>query len=196
MTQYDRFKRKRLGDILVSEGVASQEAVIAALKEQKQSPQLLSDLLLDAQALSEWDLARVVVEQYQLPFIDLARYSPHKDLIESYPARLLHGAALVPLDRFGQQTCFACQEVPGEGVVNKLRQVGRGPVQLFVALSLEVRRVLHELAPLEADAMAADTAAAAAKGAPIPFGSMETDGGWKDIFDAANQSVLSELPDD
>jgi len=112
MTHYDRLKRKRLGDILVDEHLASEEVVITALQEQQRSGRLLSDILLQMQEVGEYDLARVIVEQYQTPFIELKSYAVHKDLIELFTPEFLHRSAVVPLDRFGRQICFACQEIP------------------------------------------------------------------------------------
>lgn len=206
MSHYKRLKRKRLGDILVVEKVATKDAVISALHEQQKSQRLLSDILLDEQELGEWDLARVVVEQYQVPFVDLSRYSLHKDLLERFPPSLLHAAAVVPLDRFGEHVCFACQEIPGEAVVEKLKKSVSGGLHFYVALSLEIRRCLAEHAPLS-DEERAKQPAVAAEAAKAPEGSGETEGGegpvplnedsaWKELFDAANEAILQDLNTD
>ena len=75
MTHYDRLKRKRLGDVLVDEGLATEETVISALQEQQRSGRLLSDILLDLRQVGEHDLARAIVEHYQVPYIDLKNYT-------------------------------------------------------------------------------------------------------------------------
>lgn len=188
MSHYDRMRRKRLGDVLVNEGVVSKESAIAALKEQKESHRILSDILLEWNEVTEWDLARVVVEQFQLPFIDLSRYNAHKDLIQSFPAALLHQAALVPLDRFGPHVCFACQELPSEALMGKLRQAGKGNVHFYVGLALEVRRLLQEFAPVEAAGRVGGTA--------LFDGDFSEDKSWGNLFDAANEAVLSDLPEE
>jgi hypothetical protein len=200
MSHFRRTKRKRLGDILVDEGAASKDAVISALHEQQKNQRLLSDILLDDNELSAFDLARVVVDQYQAPFLDLESYSLHRDLIEQFPPALLHAAAVVPLDRFGPQVCFACQEIPGEAIVEKLRQHVDGALQFYVALSTAIRRVLAEHAALGADAGKPKAAAEEARKPskvpatlPLTEEQLAEDAAWKDLFDSANQEILQDL---
>jgi type IV pilus assembly protein PilB len=183
-------KKKRLGDILVDEGLATKEAVIRALHEQQKSHRLLSDILLDEGELSPHDLARVVVDQYQVPFLDLERYSLHKDLVEQFPAALLHAAAVVPLDRFGPQVCFACQEIPGEAVAEKLRQHVEGTLQFFVAVSTAVREVLAEHVKLAGDENKVRPKPKAVLPTPDEI---DEDAAWKDLFDSADKEILQDL---
>lgn len=196
MSHYRRAKRKRLGDILVDEGVVTRDAVISALHEQQKNQRLLSDILLDGNDLAPYDLARVVVEEYQAPFLDLDRHAFHKDLVERFPAELLHAAAVVPLDRFGPQACFACQEIPGEAIVEKLRQHVDGTLQFYVALSTDIRRILAEYAPLQGKAKATGEPRGKQKAAPAAPAESAEDAAWKDLFDSANEAILQDLKTD
>jgi len=197
MTHYDRLKRKRLGDVLVDEGLASEETVIAALHEQQRSGRLLSDILLEQDRLTEEDLALAIVEHYQVPYVDLRNYAAHKDLIQSFPAPLLHRGRVVPLDRYGKQACFACQEIPAKDVVDELKRHAPGGLYFYVAMALDVRRMLTDYAPLSEEAAPVEAGAASqkprqsAKVATTP----DEDGAWKDLFDAANESILSDIKD-
>jgi hypothetical protein len=200
MTHYDRLKRKRLGDILVDEHLASEEVVITALQEQQRTGRLLSDILLQMQEVGEYDLARVVVEQYQTPFIELKSYAVHKDLIELFTPDFLHRSAVVPLDRFGRQICFACQEVPSKEVADELKRQSPGGIYIYIASAIEIRQILHDYAPLSEagrKALAKTAASPTSAGKPFP-GDPEEDTAWKELFDAANESILTDLttPDD
>ena len=84
MTHYQRLKKKRLGDLLVDEGLVGNDTVIAALHERQVSHRLLSEILIEAEELSEYDLARILVEQLQLPYLDLSTYQIHKDLVQTF----------------------------------------------------------------------------------------------------------------
>jgi len=192
MTHYERLKHKRLGDVLVDEGIASEQIVIAALQQSQRTGRLLSDVLLESREVSEYELSRVIVEQYQTPFIDLKGYTLHKELIEEFPARLLHAAGVVPLERFGRQVCFACQEVPPPDVAMQLKEHSPAGIYVFSASAVEIRNALDTYAPIgEGDEV--DKEAVAAAGAPISLGSLDEDTAWKDLFDTANESVLSEI---
>ena len=196
MTHYDRLKRKRLGDVLVDEGLATEETVIAALHEQQRSGHLLSDILLEQDRVGEEELAHAIVEHYQVPFIDLKNYAAHKDLIQSFPAPLLHRGRVIPLDRYGKQACFACQEIPAKDVVDELKRHAPGGLYFYVALALDVRRMLADYAPITEDAEPVVAAAAPkAKRAAAAPASPDEDSAWKDLFDAANESILSDIKD-
>jgi hypothetical protein len=195
MTHYDRLKRKRLGDILVDEDIATEQDVIAALQEQQATGRLLSSILLEQRALTEWELARVLVQQYQTPFLDLRNYTLHKDLIASFPAEVLNRAGLVPLDRFGNQVCFACQEIPSEEIAAFLQEQASGGIYVYIASAVEIRTALKEYAPWKAEEVPVEDAAEA----PTPtvdLPVLEGDDSWKSLFDTANDDVLSTLDGD
>ncbi|MHC4971088.1 MAG: GspE/PulE/PilB domain-containing protein [Planctomycetota bacterium] len=193
MTHYDRLKRKRLGDVLVDEGLATEEEVIAGLQEQQQTGKMLSDILFEGRKVGEYDIARAIVEHCQAPFIDLRAYTLHKDLIQSMPARLLHGAGVVPMEKFGDQISFACQEIPSDDVANKLKEHSPGGIYIFIASSVDIRAALHNHAPLTADT--ADEPKAAAPVGKKAAAISEEDQAWKELFDHANESILTELTD-
>jgi type IV pilus assembly protein PilB len=192
MTHYDRLKRKRLGDVLVDEGLATEEEIIAGLQQQQQTGRLLSDILFEGRKVSEYDIARAIVEHCQAPFIDLRSYTLHKDLIQSLPARLLHTAGAVPMEKFGDQICFACQEIPSDEAANRLKEHAPGGIYVFIASSVDIRAALHNHAPLTAETEEAPKAAPAGKAAAASTSS-EEDQAWKELFDAANESILTEL---
>lgn len=139
-----------------------------------------------------------------MPYIELKTYTIHKDLVQQIPAALLNRARAVPLDKYGKQICFACQEIPAKEIVDELRKHAPGGVYFFVASAVEVRKALEDYAPVAKPAPAAKAApagkaAAAAKGgaAPAPKQPAPADAdentAWKDLFDAANESILTEL---
>lgn len=192
MSYHERLRRKRLGDVLVDEGASSKEAVITALHESQHANRLLSSILLTGNELTEYDLARALVEQYQLPFMDLACYSFHQDLVKRFPGRLLHSSCLVPLDSFGDVLAVACQEFPSEEVEQRLLACGFKRVFFYAALAHQIQQALRDNAgpvedgpgdgaggdgALEADAIVADPA-------------------WKQFFDSAGEAVTTKLGDD
>jgi Type II secretion system (T2SS), protein E, N-terminal domain len=203
MTHYDRLKRKRLGDVLVDEGLATEEIVIAALQEQQRSGALLSEILLQQRQVGEHDLARAIVEHYQVPYIELRNYTIHKDLVKEVPPALLNRARVVPLDRYAKQMCFACQEIPAKEVVDELRKIAPGGIYFYVASAVDIKKVLEDYAPVAKPAAPAKPAAAAkaaagaktpAKAAAAPAAAGEDENSaWKDLFDAANDSILTDI---
>ena len=193
MTHYERLKRKRLSDLIVDEGLAEKDLVISALHEQQQTGRLLSSILLDIEAVDQYDLARVITEQYQVPFVDLENYSTHKDLIREFPAEVLHQARILPLERFGKFVCFACQEIPSPETYKKLREIVAG-VFVFSGFARDIVLQLQEHHPW---AEPEQDAVVNLKTPVTPDGDLAEDSSWQNLFDAANDSVLSEIvPED
>lgn len=201
MTHYDRLKRKRLGDVLVDEGLATEEIVIAALQDQQRSGRLLSDIVLESRHVGEHDLARAIVDHYQVPYVDLKNYTIHKDIIQEIPAALLNRGRIVPLDRYGKQMCFACQEIPSKEVVDELRRHAPGGVYFYVSSAVEIRRVLQDhagldksnAAPAKGPAAAAKSPAGVAAKQPAAVHAGDENTAWKELFDAANDSILTDI---
>lgn len=186
MTHYDRVKRKRLADLLVDEGLVSKKVVLAALREQYETKNLLSTILLDSEDVDVFDLARLVTEQYQVPFLDLEHYSIGKDLVQEFPAELLHMGRVIPLDRFGNSVGFACQEVPSPEVHAALRDIAGG-VFIFSAFSRDIVTRLDENHPWQAPEVTAKA------GVDADSEGSENDSAWHSLFDSANESVMSDI---
>ncbi|MGQ0613601.1 MAG: hypothetical protein ACT4PV_07695 [Planctomycetaceae bacterium] len=175
-------KRTRLGDMLVDEGMVPKEGIIEALREQQRTHRTLSDILIESQQVAEVDIARILVQEQQLPFLDLSGYTLHKELVSQFPADLLHRAGVLPLDKFGEQVAFACQEVPTGQVAEELRAHAPGGFFVFIALATEIRRLLGEHAPMSSD------------GTPwADSQNPSADGKWKNLFDSANDAVMADI---
>jgi len=190
MTQYHRLKRKRLSDLLVDEGLAEKDIVLAALHEQQSSGDLLSTILLASQEFDAFDLARVIVEQYQIPFFELSLSTANKDLVKEFPAELLNTARIFPLERFGDHVSFVCQEIPSSEIHSQLKEIVKGSILVFAGLARDIEEKLREFAPYQRTEQVA----------PIervdPIMDPEEaarDGEWKSLFDTANESVMSEM---
>ena len=190
MTQYQRLKRKRLSDLLVDEGLADKDVVLAALHEQQASGELLSSVLLASQELDAFDLARVIVEQYQIPFFELGNCSGNKELVGEFAPQLLHEACIFPLERFGDHVSFVCQEIPSAEIHAQLKEHVKGSVLVFAGLARDIQEKLREFAPYEKT----EQVAAIERVEPImdPEAAAQ-DSEWKSLFDTANESVMSEM---
>ena len=190
MTQYHRLKRKRLSDLIVDEGLADKEVVLAALHEQQSSGDLLTTIMLAAQECDAFDLARVIVEQYQIPFFELSLSSGNKELVKEFPAELLHAARIFPLERFGDHVTFVCQEIPSADVHKQLKEYVKGSVLVFAGLARDIEEKLHEFAPYQR----AEQIAPIERVEPVMDPEEAArDREWQSLFDTANESVMSEM---
>jgi len=77
--------KKRLGDILIANGLVSQEDLEKALAEQKRSAERLGQILVSEGTINRLALSQVIAEQCGLPHIDL-----RKDQVDPKTAKRLN----------------------------------------------------------------------------------------------------------
>ncbi|WP_045367669.1 GspE/PulE family protein [Vibrio campbellii] len=77
--------RKRLGDLLVEEGIVSEGQVQQALSAQHSTGQKLGDALIDLGFISEKQMLEFLSQQLGLPLIDLSRAPVDADAVQILP---------------------------------------------------------------------------------------------------------------
>jgi len=74
--------RKRLGDLLVEEGIVTEEQLGQALSAQKHTGRKLGDTLIELGCLSEQQMLTFLSQQLSLPLIDLSRANIDIDAVQ------------------------------------------------------------------------------------------------------------------
>lgn len=171
MDPYERFHRRSLRDVLVSQGVLTNEHADELIDAAHQANEPFATVVLDSGALTPWDLAKTVATHYQMPVLPLAGYRFEKSLAEGLPASVLYQHQVLPVGRFGKTWSFAVIEPPNRSTIEDLKQSCGHSMFFFVAEAPEVTRLLRE--NVKVVDVSADTA-------------------WQSIFDTAEQNVLSD----
>ena len=138
MKHLEKLTRKRLGEILVDEGLISKAQIADAEREEKRTGESLGSILVEASYLTDWDLAKAVATQYQLPFIQLHQFPATKGLEELFPEGELRRRRFVPLDRIGNILTLAVAEMPDIDFLHDLRERHQVTPFLFVARMGEI----------------------------------------------------------
>ncbi|EGR2284809.1 type II/IV secretion system protein [Vibrio parahaemolyticus] len=77
--------RKRLGDLLVEEGIVSEDQILQALSAQRSTGQKLGDALIDLGFITEKQMLEFLSQQLGLPLIDLGRAPVDADAVQILP---------------------------------------------------------------------------------------------------------------
>ncbi|WP_407507130.1 GspE/PulE family protein [Vibrio parahaemolyticus] len=77
--------RKRLGDLLVEEGIVSEDQIQQALSAQRSTGQKLGDALIDLEFITEKQMLEFLSQQLGLPLIDLGRAPVDADAVQILP---------------------------------------------------------------------------------------------------------------
>ena len=89
MVAINRLVKKRLGEMLVEQGLLTNEQVQDALRMQHQSGLLFGETLVQNMLITEEKIVAVLVSQFGIPYILPSQYQIAKDLYLYINARSL-----------------------------------------------------------------------------------------------------------
>jgi hypothetical protein len=173
MDPFDRFHRRSLRDVLVAQGVISNEQADELIDSARTTNEPLGAVVLQAGHLTAWDLTKTVATHYQMPVLPLAGFRFEKELAAGLHPSLLHQHQLLPVGRFGSTWSFAVIEPPSRDLIEDLREVCGNSLFFFVADAQDLLRTLRE---------------------HVKVMDVATDSGWQSIFDVADQNVKGVAP--
>jgi len=75
----------RLGDLLIEQGLLTQEQLKLSLDEQKRTGRKLGRVFVESGYVTEEEISRALARQLRIPFIDLKNFTPKPELIKLLP---------------------------------------------------------------------------------------------------------------
>jgi hypothetical protein len=161
MAQISKLVRKKLAEILVEEGVLREDQVAEALKRQRATGEFFGESLVQLTYCTEQEIARTVVRQLGLPYIDASKYRIPREAVESLPGELMWQNHFIVLDKIGRALVLAITSVLPSEVFEKLEKVSGSQLFLYVSTFGQIREALKKHRPMASAAPAAAPKAAA-----------------------------------
>jgi len=96
-----RPEKIRLGDLLIQQGLLTDEQLKFALDEQKRSGRKLGRIVVESSFVTEEAISQALARQLQVPFVDLKHFNPKPELINLLPeaqARRFRAIVLSEID--------------------------------------------------------------------------------------------------
>jgi type IV pilus assembly protein PilB len=172
MKAHSRFEKRSLRDVLVTQGVLTNELADELMSSARESNEPFALAVVGSGHMSAWDLAKAVAQHYQLPMIPLTGFTFDKDLVEGISPAVLYQYHVLPVGRFGRVWSFAVIEPPTRDCLQTLEEACGHHLFFFVADTGEVQRLLR---------------------AHVKVVDVAGDKTWEALFDSADQSVLDGL---
>ena len=167
MVQIAKLIRKKMGEVLVDEGLLKEEMVQEALRRQRATGESFGEILVAMGFVSEVDIARTLVKQSGLPYIDASKYRINKDGIAAVPGELMWLNQFVVLDKIGKTLLVAISNVLGTEVFDKLEKISGSQIFVYVSTASQVLQALEKNVPVNGKLMEPKGAKPGAKpGAP------------------------------
>lgn len=145
-------KRTQLGNILQRHGVISEDQLQAALQHQQLHGGRMGDALIALGYCSDVEIARVLAEQVEIPFVDLQQTPPTAEALALVPAAVAREHAVVPVRLEANRLLVAARNPFDIRIDEALRRVTKLPVVVAAAAESQLAEVLRRYEALKAAA--------------------------------------------
>jgi hypothetical protein len=187
----EKLRAIRLAEILSQKGLVETNAITDALYAQDQFGEPFVEALIGSGQISEWDLAKLVVEHFQLPFIMASSYDITQKVKECLPAEVMFTETIVPMDAVGEMLVVAMPILTPYETLEKMQRKFKCRVFPYVGLMSENKKVLTDLYPDYKTWLQARDAAREKKVVAAPKPAEERS--WMNMFDTADAAVKNAI---
>ena len=143
MVSLNRLTRKRLGELLVEQGLLTEEQVQDALRMQHQSGLLFGETLVQQRLITEDKMVSVLVSQFGIPYIKPSTYKIPKELLEIFDPAMMRRFQFVPMDSIGSVLVIAIAGLLSEDVFKQIETQTGCSLQVFLTKMSEINTVLQ-----------------------------------------------------
>lgn len=149
---------KRLGDILIEEGVITPGQLEEALLVKAESRGFLGKILVELRYISESTLITFLVKQFKIPHINLLDYSIPEEVLKTVPREICENYGVIPIDRLGTILTVAMVDPLDVRALDKVREFCPDlRIKPILCSWKHYEQVLRRLFPPPAQEVSADT---------------------------------------
>jgi type IV pilus assembly protein PilB len=135
--------KRKIGEILIEDGLLSKAQLEEALAYQKEKGGLLGRILLEKKFVDEESLIGALGKQFKIPYIPLKNYSINPDMAGMLKADFCHENLVVAFDCDHKRVYVAVADPMNEAAVEKIKALtGRIP-QVFISRISEILNAIY-----------------------------------------------------
>jgi len=136
---------RRLGDLLVREGLINQEQLQRALADQKGNNEKLGSILVRLSMINEDQLIAFLSKQYGIPSITLTQLDVDVEVVKLVPAQIARKYEVLPIKRTGNQLTLAMADPTNVFAVDDVGFMTNLQVVPVVASQGAIRKAIDRL---------------------------------------------------
>jgi type IV pilus assembly protein PilB len=150
-----RATRARLGELLVAEGIISQEQLHEALREHRRSKERLGAVLARRGLVTEERLVEVLSREHGLPSVDVRQQPIPADILALVPAHIARKHEVLPLSRVDGALTVAMSDPTNVVAMDEIAATTRLTVLPVIAAGAAIRAAIdrHYAKPIAPDSM-------------------------------------------
>ncbi|MBI5784530.1 MAG: Flp pilus assembly complex ATPase component TadA, partial [Rhodocyclales bacterium] len=138
-------QRIRLGDLLIQEGLLSNEQLGLALEEQKRSGRKLGRIFVDSGYVTEDGIAKALARQLRAEFVDLRSFQPKPDLIKLLPEPQARRFRAIVLDEQDGQLRVGFADPTDITAYDEVARIVRHEIELVVVIESQLVPLLDRV---------------------------------------------------
>ncbi|MFN2569994.1 MAG: type IV-A pilus assembly ATPase PilB [Gemmatimonadales bacterium] len=133
----------KLGEILVREGLITQEQLKKALLEQKSSGMRLGYTLVKLGFIEETEVSKMLARQYRMPAVDLSRFEVDAKILKLIPPDIATKHSVLPLKREGRTLTVAIADPNNVAAIEDIKFITRCDVFPVIAGEYTLRNAIE-----------------------------------------------------
>jgi type IV pilus assembly protein PilB len=142
MVALNRLTKKKLGELLVEQGLLSDQQVQDALRLQHQTGMLFGETLVSNKLITEDKIVAVLISQFGIPYIKPSQYKIPKELLEIFEPQMMRRFQFVPIDSIGNVLVIALAGLLSEDILREIESQTGCTLQVFLTRMSEINDVL------------------------------------------------------
>lgn len=142
MVAINRLNRKKLGELLVEQGLLSEQQVQDTLRLQHQTGKLFGECLVDNKLITEDKMVAVLVSQFGIPYFRPSTYRIPKELLEIFEPAMMRRYQFVPVDTIGSVLVVAIAGLLSEDIFKEIEAQTGCSLQVYLTRISEINEVL------------------------------------------------------
>ena len=135
-------KSLRIGELLLREGLVTQDQLNKALYEQKHSGTRVGYNLVKLGYVKETDLTRMLARQHKMPAVDLTKFQVDPRIAKLIPPELALKHSVLPLKRDGRTLTVAMSDPASMSVLDDIKFITRLDIFPVIAGEFTLRNAI------------------------------------------------------
>jgi type IV pilus assembly protein PilB len=133
---------KKIGELLVQEGLITQDQLNRALDEQRHSGERLGAALVKNGVIDENTLLEFIARQFHCPQVDLSKLNTPKEVVGLIPFDIMQKYQSFPFGLMGNTLHVAMSDPGNLFVIDDIRFLTRKNIQVHVASDSVIKKVI------------------------------------------------------
>lgn len=136
--------KQRLGEILISRNIISQEQLEMALTAQQQDKDYLGEILIKLGYVDQRDIVVALVVQRNIPYIAINKYNIDKSILDLIPKNVAQKYKVIALDKVGNVLSVVMVDPLDDEVKSELKELTKLNIAPFIATREEIEKAIEK----------------------------------------------------